>query len=177
MALKYDSFQNSLLFIIFGHFSILKYNEDMTERLKLKKHKYNIREKQRNKPYVNWLKYLKAKHIYSKYVNDLREVWFIEAKSGHYQFFDQLAFTPVTVNQTREVAKHIDIRLNKTYWNEIFQEFEIEIDSNIRKKILARKLYHMDEPKTTHHSYIGSCKPSSHFLDDLIDKIFFIKRK
>ena len=47
MALKYDNFQNSLLFIIFGHFSILTYNEDMTERLKLKKHKYNIREKQK----------------------------------------------------------------------------------------------------------------------------------
>ena len=48
MALKYNNFQNSLLFIIFGHFSILSYNEDMTERLKLKKHKYNIREVQKN---------------------------------------------------------------------------------------------------------------------------------
>ena len=177
MALKYDNFQNSLLFIIFGHLSILSYNEDMTERLKLKKHKYNIREAQKNKPYVNWLKYLKAKHIYSKYVNDLREVWLIDGKSSHHQFFDQVAFTPVTVNQTKEVVNYIDSRLNKPYWGRIFQEFEMERDLDVRKKILARKLYHMDAPKTTHHSYIGSCKPSSHFIDKLIDKIFFIKRK
>jgi hypothetical protein len=53
----------------------------------------------------------------------------------------------------------------------------MEKDLDARKKILARRLYHMDTPKTMHHSYIGSCKPSSHFIDKLIDKIFFIKRK
>ena len=107
----------------------------------------------------------------------MKDVWLIDAKLGRYQFFDQVAFTPVTVNQTKEVVNHIDIQLNKHYWGNIFQEFEMEKDLDARKKILARRLYHMDTPKTMHHSYIGSCKPSSHFIDKLIDKIFFIKRK
>lgn len=177
MERKNNILQNSLLFILFGHFRIKAYNDDMTKRLKLKKLRYDIREKQKNKPYVDWLKYIKKRHIYSKYVNDLKEVWVTDAKLGRFQFFDQVVFTPVTVNQTKEVAKYIDIQLNKHYWGNIFQEFEMERDLDVRKKILARKLYHMDAPKTTHHSYIGSCKPSSHFIDNLIDKIFFIKRK
>ena len=177
MGLKNNMLHDSLLFILFGHFRRKAYNDDMTKRLKLKKHKYDIREKQKNKPYIDWLKYIKERHIYSKYVNDLKDVWLIDAKSGWYQFFDQVAFTPVTVNQTKEVVNHIDSRLNGSYWGNIFQEFEMERGLDVRKKILARKLYHMDAPKTTHHSYIGSCKPSSHFIDKLIDKIFFIKRK
>lgn len=177
MERKNNILQNSLLFILFGHLRIKAYNDDMAKRLKLKKLKYDIREKQKNKPYIDWLKYIKKRHIYSKYVNDLKEVWLIDAKLGRFQFFDQVAFTPVTVNHTKEVAEYIDIQLNKHYWGNIFQEFEMERDLDARKKILARKLYHMDVPKTTHHSYIGSCKPSSHFIDKLIDKIFFIKRK
>lgn len=177
MGLKNNMLHDFLLFILFGHFRIKAYNNDMTKILKLKKLKYDIREKQKNKPYIDWLKYIKGRHIYSKYVNDLKEVWLIDAKLGRHQFFDRVAFTPVTVNHTKEVAEYIDNQLNKHYWGNIFQEFEMERDLDVRKKILARKLYHMDVPKTTHHSYIGSCKPSSHFIDKLIDKIFFIKRK
>ena len=177
MGLKNNMLHDSLLFILFGYFRIKAYNNDMTKILKLKKLKYDIREKQKNKPYIDWLKYIKGRHIYSKYVNDLKEVWLIDAKLGRHQFFDRVAFTPVTVNHIKAVAEYIDIQLNKHYWDNIFQEFEMERNLDVRKKILARKLYHMDVPKTTHHSYIGSCKPSSHFIDKLIDKIFFIKRK
>ena len=93
-----------------------------------------------------------------------------------------MAFTPCTMNQVKEVAMYLDSHVpfkhyNGGYWRSIFDDFEAEGSLAARKKLLASKLYHMNAPTITHHKYLGSTKPTSHFFDDLIDKIFFIKKK
>lgn len=161
---------------------IRKNNELWTEKLK---EKYNIRERQKGTPYIKWLKYIKGKHLYTEYVKDVRNLMLgCVRKNGYFnQFINQVVFTPCTMNQVKEVASYLDNHisykhLNGGYWHTIFNEFEAEDSLEARRKLLANRLYHMNVPRyTTHHKFIGSINPSSHFLDDLIDKIFFIKRK
>ena len=169
------------LFCIFNGSEIIKEdNKFWSERLK---REYNIREKQKGTPYTKWLRYLKEKHLYCEYVKDIKTLMLNCGKNGHFdQFITQVVFTPCTINQVKEVVTHLDNHipykhLNGGYWQTRFTEFESEDNLEIRKKLLANRLYHMNIPKTTHHTYLGSTKPSPHFLDDLIDKIFFIKRK
>jgi hypothetical protein len=59
----------------------------------------------------------------------------------------------------------------------VFDEFEAEDSLEARKKLLANRLYHMDAPNVTHHLFVKREKPKKHLIDDIIDKILFIKRK
>ena len=179
--MKEHSAVQTHLYFIFNSFDVVKKdNEFWTERLKKE---YDIREKQKGTPYTKWLKYLKEKHLYCEYVKDIK-VLMKEccSKGGHFdQFISQVVFTPCTMHQVKEVAMHLDSHVpfrhyNGGYWKSKFNDFEAEGNLEARKRLLANRLYHMNTPSVTHHKYLGSVKPSSHFLDDLIDKIFFIKR-
>ncbi len=179
--MKEHSIVQSYLYFIFNSFEVVKKdNEFWTKRLNKE---YNIREQQKGTPYIKWLKYLKGKRLYCEYVKDIKTLMFEDCRKGEYfdQFISQVVFTPCTMNQVKEVAMHLDSHipykhLNGGYWKSIFDEFEAEDNLEARKKLLASRLYHMNAPKTTHHKYVGSTYASSHFFDDLIDKIFFIKR-
>ena len=168
------------LYFIFNSFDVVKKgNEFWTERLEKE---YDIREKQKGTPYTKWLKYLKEKHLYCEYVKDIKALMNgCYSKGGYFnQFISQVVFTPCTMHQIEEVVMYLDSHVpfyNGGYWKSKFNDFESEGNLEARKRLLANRLYHMNTPSVTHHKYLGSVKPTSHFLDDLIDKIFFIKRK
>ena len=177
---EHSAVQSHLSFIVDSFGIVKKENEFWTESLKKE---YDIREKQKGTPYAQWLKYLKEKHLYCEYVKDIKAVMNICcSKSGIYdQFITQVVFTPCTMHQVEEVVMHLDSHVpfrhyNGGYWKSKFNDFEAEGNLEARKRLLASKLYHMDAPAVTHHTYIASVRPRTHWLDRLIDKILFIKR-
>lgn len=176
----YNTVQSHLFCIFSGSDVVKKENEFQTERLG---NEYNIREKQKGTPYTKWLKYLKEKRLYCKYVKDIEALMLgCARKDGFFnQFITQVVFTPCTMHQVEEVVMYLDSHVpfrhyNGGYWKSKFNDFEAEGNLEARKKLLANRLYHMNAPEVTHHKYLGSIKASSHFWDDLIDKILFINR-
>lgn len=82
------------------------------------------------------------------------------------------------MNQIKEVVENIDIYFNNSIgysWKDEFDEFEAENEFEARKKLLAKRLYHIDTPNIVRHKYIGSEKLKKRLIDTIIDKIFFIK--
>lgn len=167
---EHSAVQSHLSFIVDSFGIVKKENEFWAERLKKE---YDIRKKQKGTPYAKWLKYLKEKHLYCEYVNDVKTVMNIcRSKSGIYdQFITQVVFTPCTMHQVEEVVMYLG-----EYWKLKFNDFKAEGNLESRKRLLARKLYHMDAPVIRHSTYVASVRPRTHWLDKLIDKIFFIKR-
>ena len=178
---EHSAVQSHLYFIFNSSDLVNKNNKFWTERLKKE---YDIRERQKGTPYTKWLKYLKEEHLYCEYVKDIKVLMNECSIKDMYwtQFISQVVFTPCTMHQVEEVVMHLDNHVpfrhyNGGYWKSKFNDFEAEGNLEARKRLLANRLYHMNTPSVTHHKYLGSVKPTSHFLDDLIDKIFFIKRK
>ena len=177
---KISAVQSHLCYIFNRYDVVKKYNEFWTERLGKE---YNIREKQKDTPYTKWLKYLKERRLYCEYVKDVKTLMIECSKYGDYfdQFISQVVFTPCTMHQIEEVVMHLDSHLSFKhyyggYWKKVFDEFEAEDSLEARKKLLAKRLYHMDALDIRHHTYVRSQYPRKHLLDSIIDKILFIKR-
>ena len=168
--------QKHLTFIFFS--DKVRKEHDAEEERKLKK-EWNSKEHQIGTPYAKWLRYLKNRCLYGKYVRDLKAITLNDLKKGWVsQFTSQVAFHPYTMNHVREVVAHMDRHLPiywKGYWKVIFDEFEAEDSLEARKKLLANRLYHMNALEVTHHKYLGSEKLKKRLIDTIIDKIFFIK--
>ena len=172
-----DNVLHKHLDFIVGSYKLRKQYDAYEERRM--KSKWNSKEHQLGTPYSKWLRYLKNKHLYNKYVKDLRLILAPTLERDHMtQFASQIAFFPYTVAQVRGVVEYMDRHLPmywKGYWKVIFDEFEAEDSLEERKKLLANRLYHMNVPKVTHHKYLGSEKLKKRLVDTIIDKIFFIK--
>ena len=134
-----------------------------------------------NNIYVKWLRFLKNKKKYSNYqcivINYLQE-----EKIGYWWVYTPF-LNPGTMNGLKEIIHYLDefaydcLCYPLNYWKELLIDFEIEIDSENRKSLLTRKLYHMDVPNIVHHEYIGSSPLRKRLIDEIIDRFLFIKRK
>lgn len=172
-----DSVLHRHLNFIVGSYELRK-KYDADEERKLRK-KWDSKEHQLGTPYTKWLRYLKNRRLYGTYVKDLKAILATTLERGYLsQFATQVAFFPYTMNQIKEVVEHMDNCIPKYwkhYWRIVFDEFEAEGSLEARKKLLAKRLYHMNAPKVMHHKYLGSEKLKKRLVDTIIDKIFFIK--
>jgi hypothetical protein len=159
------------------------------ERLNFIYKSKEIKIKERAKPksiYTEWLKYLKKKKLFSKYqimvIHYLQHVEHRNEGDMSWTWKFSPILYPGTLNGIREVVNIIDKMCNNDfgypyhYWNSILADFEYELDGEHRRSVLARRLYHMDAPVVKHNTYVTSVRPRTHWVDKLIDKIFFIKR-
>ena len=156
-----------------------KYGHDLGE----------IKAAQHGSPYAKWLKYLKENKLYMNYRNNIRLIIQYEHHSPYYKSisgFDpsDLLLNSVTESSVQEIVNYIDnwnvsqgFFLHFCRWSIKYNDYRSEVDLIYRKKILSRKLYHMDEPKVTHHKYLGKIPLRKSFLDKVLDKIFLIKHE
>ena len=134
-----------------------------------------------NNIYIKWLRFLKNKKEYSRYQSVVIKYLHHE-KVGYWWGYTPF-LNPGTLNGLKEVIKHLDefassyLPYPSGYWKAILLDFELEIDLEHRKSALTRKLYHMDAPKVVHHQYLGSTYLRKRLIDEIIDRLLFIKRK
>lgn len=134
-----------------------------------------------NSIYIKWLRFLKNKKEYPNYqclvVRHLKN-----EKIGYWWGYTPF-LNPGTMNGLKEIMQYLDnyaynyLRYPSGYWKNLLVDFEIETNEEERKSLLTRKLYHMDAPKVVHHQYLGSTYLRKRLIDEIIDRLLFIKRK
>lgn len=134
-----------------------------------------------NNIYIKWLRFLKNKKKYSKYQN-LVIGYLNKEKIGYWWGYTPF-LNPRTMNGLKEIIRHLDdfaynnLNCPLGYWKNLLVDFEIETNEEERKSLLTRKLYHMDAPKVVHHQYLGSTYLRKRLIDEIIDRLLFVKRK
>lgn len=139
----------------------------------------SLQSRQTNSAYSEWLKYLKTRGLYVKYrihiANALknRRERFSAKRVG-----EEAIILLEVVTEAHLIASigWLDQHYSGYCWKAVYDEYLVDKDYATRRRLLSRKLYHMDSPKIQHSKFLGSCKPRKHVLENLIDKIFFIKR-
>lgn len=171
---------------IFHNYKLRKEDDKLrTEGKRYGKVLPTLKEAQRGTPYAKWIAYLKKQKLYQAYIDDVTYViWKSEIYINHSSFLpSRVILNCFTKHQIEEVINYIDDFMPKNVtdysrhkWKQIYTEYVAESSLEERKKLLARRLYHMDSENTKHHEFVGSYYPRKRLIDIIIDKLLFIKR-